>query len=78
MKNDHADDNKYMSAKSVMARYDDRSDMTIYRWCRDPAMQFPQPVYFGRLRFWRIDELEAWERAQAAKSRAFTHDPEAA
>jgi hypothetical protein len=35
---------------------------------RDPT--FPRPVKFGRLRFFRIDELIAWERAAAAKSHA--------
>jgi hypothetical protein len=38
--------------------------MTIYRWERDPAMDFPPPVYFGRHKFHRLDELEAWEAAQ--------------
>jgi hypothetical protein len=31
---------------------------------------FPRPVKFGRLRFFKVDELIAWERATAAKSRA--------
>ena len=77
MKNDHPNGTEYLTAPKVQARYG-VSDMSIYRWCKNPAMQFPQPIYFGRMRFWRIDELEAWERAQAAKSRAFTRDPVAA
>jgi predicted DNA-binding transcriptional regulator AlpA len=28
---------------------------------------FPRPTKFGRLRFWKLAEIEAWERAQAAK-----------
>jgi hypothetical protein len=38
--------------------------MALWRWLRDPAMGFPQPVYFGRLRFWRLNVLERWERGE--------------
>jgi predicted DNA-binding transcriptional regulator AlpA len=31
---------------------------------------FPRPVKIGRLNFFRLDELIAWERAAAAKSHA--------
>ena len=29
---------------------------------------FPRLYYFGRFRYWRLDELEAWEREQALKA----------
>ena len=38
--------------------------MTLHRWLQDPRMNFPRPVYFGRLRYWRVADLEAWERSQ--------------
>jgi predicted DNA-binding transcriptional regulator AlpA len=35
---------------------------------RDPT--FPRPVKIGRLRFFVVADLEAWERKTAAESRA--------
>jgi hypothetical protein len=29
---------------------------------------FPRPVFFGRMRFWKLSELERWEKAQAART----------
>lgn len=57
----------WVPASAVRRRYGGAnpvSDMTLWRWVNDPSMRFPQPTYFGRLRFWRLDELEDWERQQ--------------
>ena len=45
------------------------SDMTLCRWLRDPAKDFPRPVYIGRRRFWKESEILAWleSRAEAAQ-----------
>jgi predicted DNA-binding transcriptional regulator AlpA len=58
----------YLPARRVWERYG-VCDMTLHRWLRDPRMEFPRPVYFGRLRFWRISELIAWEMARAGESK---------
>lgn len=55
----------YLPARHVRKRYR-VSDMTIWRWLRDEQMGFPQPVYLGRCRYWRIADIEAWEASQAA------------
>lgn len=60
---------EFLSARRVLDRYG-VSDMTLYRWLHDKKMQFPQPCYFGRLRFWRLGDLENWERAQIRGSGA--------
>lgn len=60
-------DERYVPAPKVSARYD-ISDMTLYRWCRDDRMQFPRPIYFGRLRYWRLSDLLEFERRSAAAS----------
>ncbi|TVQ52099.1 MAG: transcriptional regulator [Rhodobacteraceae bacterium] len=55
----------WVSARAVRQRYGGEqpiSDMTLHRWLNNPAMNFPRPTYFGRFRFWRLDEIEAWER----------------
>ena len=41
------------------------SDMTIWRWLNDPALNFPQPIYIGRRRYWKEAEVSAWLDAQA-------------
>jgi hypothetical protein len=38
--------------------------MWIARRLKDGS-GFPKPVYIGKLRFWRLADLEAWERTLA-------------
>lgn len=62
-----APDDVYVSAKKVRQRYGDISDMGLWRWLHDPEMNFPQPEYFGRRRYWKLSWLERWERERAAR-----------
>jgi predicted DNA-binding transcriptional regulator AlpA len=55
----------FLPARDVRKRYGGASDMWLWRRLHNPASQFPQPTYFGRFRFWRLSDLEAWERACA-------------
>ena len=48
--------------QKVRARYGDVSAMWVERRLRDES-GFPKPHYIGRLRFWRLSDLIAWERA---------------
>ncbi|RWA76661.1 MAG: AlpA family phage regulatory protein [Mesorhizobium sp.] len=57
----------FLQARQVRDRYN-VSDMTIWRWLRE--QDFPQPVYIGRLRFWRLSDIEEWEARQASKGAA--------
>lgn len=52
----------WISAKQVLARYGGRSDMWLVRKLKADA-DFPKPAYSGRLRFFRLDELEAYDKA---------------
>lgn len=56
----------YLNAGQVRARYGSCSHMFLIRRMQDSG--FPAPTYFGRLRFWRLSDLEAWEQKQATKS----------
>lgn len=56
----------YMTARSVRERYDNISDMTLFRWLRDARVAFPTPVYIGRRRFWAVESIIAWEKSRAA------------
>jgi len=61
------DDDRFLPARAVWERYNVTS-MSIWRWLRDPAMAFPQPVLFGRLRYWKLSELLAWESSRPRAS----------
>lgn len=58
----------YLKTAQVRQRYGHCSKMWIERRMKDSA--FPQPVYFGALRFWRESDLLAWERAQIKAPKA--------
>ncbi|WP_420344471.1 helix-turn-helix transcriptional regulator [Paenirhodobacter sp.] len=34
--------------------------MTIYRWLNSPEMNFPKPIYIGRLRYWKEADVLTW------------------
>jgi predicted DNA-binding transcriptional regulator AlpA len=55
----------FLTGPQVQARYN-RSHVTIWRWVRDPALGFPQPIQINRLNYWRLVDLETWESAQVA------------
>lgn len=54
----------FLTGPQVQARYQ-KSHVTIWRWCRDPDLNFPQPIQINRLNYWRLTDLEAWEEKQA-------------
>ena len=37
---------------------------SIDRWVKDPRLDFPAPLYVGRMRLWSIAELLQWEAAR--------------
>ena len=59
-----SDPTAYLTAGQVRVRYGSCSHMWLIRRMQDSG--FPAPTYFGRLRFWRLSDLELWEREQAA------------
>lgn len=57
----------YLKTRQVQQRYGNCSHMFIERRLQnDPT--FRRPLYFGRMRFWKLSELERWEAAQAART----------
>jgi hypothetical protein len=56
------------SGNSRVAERYGRTPRTIERWLDDEKLNFPQPVYINRFKYWNLDELETWERKQAATS----------
>jgi hypothetical protein len=59
---------KFITTTQLRERWGNVSHMFIERRVKgDP--NFPKPIFFGRLRFWDVEEVAAWERAQILKSR---------
>jgi hypothetical protein len=56
----------YLSAQQLLARYGGRSEMWLNRKLTMEA-DFPRPMYSGRLRFFRLDELEQYEKAMVVR-----------
>lgn len=56
----------FLTGPQVLARYQ-ISHVTRWRWTRDAELAFPQPMKINRLLYWRLADLEEWEKAQAAK-----------
>ena len=57
---------EYLTSNQLRARYGDRSHMWIERRLKDASNPLPKPIYIGRLRFWLLADIEAWERHLAA------------
>lgn len=57
----------WLNYAAIRKRFGGVSGMWIYRRLHDSS-GFPQPTYFGRLRYWRLTEIETWERARAARA----------
>lgn len=64
------DKGKRIQAAAVRDLCGDVSDMTLWRWLNDPSLNFPQPIYIGRRRYWREADVIAWLDAQAANGEA--------
>src|SRR5262245_55662563 len=54
----------FATSGQVKNRYGGVSDMTLWRWSQDPEMKFPAPYYFGRIRHWKIAELDQWDETR--------------
>jgi predicted DNA-binding transcriptional regulator AlpA len=50
----------FLPARAVWERYG-ITPMTLWRWLKDKSLDFPQPIYLGRFRYWKIADLLAWE-----------------
>ena len=61
----------FVSAARVRDRYG-ISDMTLWRWLRDPVLNFPRPMTIHGRRYWREDCLSEWEGARSPKACAST------
>ena len=42
--------------------------MTLRRWLDNPALAFPRPYFVNNRRYWKLADIERWERERAIKS----------
>ncbi|MGO4909521.1 helix-turn-helix transcriptional regulator [Pseudorhodobacter sp. W20_MBD10_FR17] len=60
---------RLIGAKDVRTRFG-VTDMSLWRWIRDEELNFPQPIYIQRRRFWEADAIEAFIQKQASVGQA--------
>lgn len=62
------DPNKRIGSARVRELCGGISDMALWRWLHNPELNFPKPIYIGRLRYWREADIVSWldSRAQVA------------
>jgi predicted DNA-binding transcriptional regulator AlpA len=56
----------YLKAPDVCERYG-VSDMWLWRRLKDDP-KFPRPMVVGRIRYFRVSDLELWEKRQAHRA----------
>jgi predicted DNA-binding transcriptional regulator AlpA len=61
--------NRRISANAVRDLCGGISDMSLWRWLADPALEFPRPIHIARRRYWREAEVLAWLDRQADAQR---------
>lgn len=57
-----------LTRNDMRARNPAYSDSNIYRWLNSPDSDFPTPIKIGARVFWRLSDVEAWERRQAERA----------
>ena len=68
---DTADDppRRFLTGPQVCSRYS-ITDMSLWRWLKDPTIGFPQPTMRVKdRRYWLEADLIAWERAQLPRGK---------
>ncbi len=60
------DDDVLLTAAQTRARVGGVSAMCIWRWMRDPRVQFPAPTRINRRNYWRLGALRRWQAERAA------------
>ena len=56
-----------LPAAAVLRRYR-IVDRTLKLWLDNPSLNFPRPLVVNGRRYFRLTDLEQWERSRAANS----------
>ncbi len=63
------DDEALLNSAQTKARCGNVTDMCIWRWLRDPRVQFPQPVKINRRNYWRLGDLRTWQNQHRTQNK---------
>jgi predicted DNA-binding transcriptional regulator AlpA len=77
MQDNRSSRKRYLPDPQVWDRYG-VSQMTGWRWARDPKLNFPKAIRINGRNYRDEAELEAWEREQAAATSLASNGGEAA
>ena len=55
---------KYLTSRQVRDRYQ-ISDMTLWRWLKDPLLNFPRPDYINGRRFFDTEKQDRWDEERS-------------
>jgi predicted DNA-binding transcriptional regulator AlpA len=67
------------TARKVRSQLGDISDVSLWRWIRNPTLKFPKPTKISGRLYFRADEIDAWIEAQAeshAQARLYSAEAE--
>jgi predicted DNA-binding transcriptional regulator AlpA len=56
----------FLNASQLRQRYGGVSRMWLHRRLSDPDFPLPQPITIASRRYWRLRDIELWERQAAA------------
>ncbi|PCK86364.1 helix-turn-helix domain-containing protein [Rhizobium sophoriradicis] len=59
----------FLTSAQVLSRYS-ISEMTLHRWAKDSRLSFPRPMVVNRRKFFKEEDLVAWERERAKERSA--------
>ena len=63
-----AEDEVLLTGTQTRARFGDVSAMCIWRWMRDPHVQFSAPIKINARNYWRLGDLRRWHAERIAKA----------
>lgn len=63
-------DQRYLTASEVRARFGNISDMTLWRWLEDDELGFPRPMRVNRRRLFKERDIVDWEARRAVEGAA--------
>jgi predicted DNA-binding transcriptional regulator AlpA len=61
-------DDVFLASRQVRARYGGCSEMWLWRRLHHKDSNFPKPLKIHGRRFWKLSDLEAWERLLAVSN----------
>jgi predicted DNA-binding transcriptional regulator AlpA len=64
---------RFIPDPEVRKRYGGISEMTLWRWERDPKLRFPAAIRIHNRKYRDESQLIEWERSRAAE-RVTTHE----